>query len=44
MPRRCHLKTALAFLWLALEQEPEDVDLDMVIELVIGVCGLDGPA
>lgn len=47
MPQRCHPKTTLAFLRLALEREPEDVDLDMVIELVaelvIGVRGLDGP-
>jgi hypothetical protein len=47
MPRRCHPKTNLAVLRLALEQEPEEVDIDMVIEhvaeLVIGVRGLDGP-
>ena len=45
MPRRCHPDTTIAFLRLALEQEPEDVDLDMVIELVaelvISVRGLE---
>jgi hypothetical protein len=45
MPRRCHPKTTIAFLRLALEQEPEDVNLDTVIELVaelvISVRGLE---
>jgi hypothetical protein len=34
MPRRCSPETTIAFLRLALDQKPEDVDLDFVIELV----------
>jgi hypothetical protein len=34
MPRRCSPETTIAFLRLALEKKPEDVDLDFVIELV----------